>query len=64
MADVYERLKGDYCPKCGKELVIRENGETGEKFWGCSAYPKCKYTREVGPEVHMILAGAERLSGF
>ncbi len=32
------------CPDCGKGLVLRE-GRKG-KFVGCSAYPKCKYTRD------------------
>lgn len=32
------------CPKCGNPLVKR-NGKNG-KFWGCSCYPKCKFTRD------------------
>lgn len=32
------------CPFCGSELVLR-NGKYGQ-FWGCSAYPKCRYTRQ------------------
>jgi len=32
------------CPFCGSELVLRE-GKHG-KFWGCKAYPKCKFTRK------------------
>ncbi len=35
---------GEECPECGKDLVIRE-GRRG-KFVGCSAYPKCRYTRD------------------
>lgn len=31
------------CPRCGKQLRI-VRGYRG-KFWGCSGYPKCKYTR-------------------
>lgn len=31
------------CPFCGSELVLR-NGKFG-RFWGCSTYPKCKFTR-------------------
>ncbi len=33
------------CPKCGSIMVIRESkrGENmGQKFWGCSQFPKCK----------------------
>lgn len=33
------------CPDCGNGLVIRE-GKYG-KFLGCSAYPECKYTRDI-----------------
>ncbi len=32
------------CPFCGSALVLRK-GKYGE-FWGCSAYPKCKFTRK------------------
>ena len=31
------------CPFCGSELILRK-GKYGQ-FWGCSAYPKCKFTR-------------------
>lgn len=31
------------CPFCGSELVPRK-GKYGQ-FWGCSTYPKCKFTR-------------------
>lgn len=31
------------CPFCGNELILRK-GKYGQ-FWGCSAYPKCKFTR-------------------
>lgn len=31
------------CPFCGSDLVLR-SGKYG-RFWGCSAYPKCKFTR-------------------
>lgn len=33
------------CPQCGSKLVKRR-GRFGE-FWGCSAYPKCKYTQKI-----------------
>jgi hypothetical protein len=31
------------CPKCEVDLIVRE-GKYG-KFYGCSNYPKCRYTR-------------------
>lgn len=30
------------CPACGSPLVQRENGKTGEGFWGCSTWIKTK----------------------
>jgi restriction system protein len=36
------------CPFCGKEMVqrIAQKGKNiGKRFWGCSAYPKCRGTR-------------------
>jgi len=35
------------CPKCEREMVLRtaERGANpGSKFWGCSSYPKCRFT--------------------
>ena len=32
------------CPLCGKELVERK-GKFGD-FWGCSGYPKCRFTKK------------------
>ncbi len=33
------------CPLCGSRLVLRD-GRYG-RFYGCSAYPKCRYTRKL-----------------
>ena len=33
------------CPRCGSEMVIRERKRgtnVGQKFWGCSSFPKCR----------------------
>jgi restriction system protein len=38
------------CPKCCRRLVIRtvrRGSSAGNRFWGCSTYPKCKYTQAV-----------------
>ena len=35
-----------YCPKCERELILRtatRGQNLGGQFWGCSAYPRCKY---------------------
>jgi len=42
---VAEKKKQVYCPKCGSSMVMRETkkGENkGNKFWGCSSFPKCR----------------------
>ena len=33
------------CPYCGSQLVLR-SGKYGQ-FWGCSSYPKCRFTRKA-----------------
>ena len=38
------------CPRCGKELIIREakrGQHAGEKFWGCLGYPHCRYIEKM-----------------
>ena len=40
-----ERKKHTICPECGGKLVKR-HGRFGE-FYGCSNYPKCKYTKQI-----------------
>ena len=36
------------CPRCGGKLVLRtaKKGENaGNSFYGCSNFPKCRYTK-------------------
>lgn len=36
------------CPRCGKDMVLRttrRGPNVGRRFWGCSGYPACRYTR-------------------
>jgi predicted RNA-binding Zn-ribbon protein involved in translation (DUF1610 family) len=33
------------CPRCGGRLIQRD-GKYG-KFYGCSNYPKCRYTQKI-----------------
>ena len=38
------------CPKCGSKLVLRKaskGNNAGKSFWGCSAFPKCRYTENA-----------------
>lgn len=37
-----ESIKNGICPKCKGKLILRD-GKYG-RFYGCSNYPKCKYT--------------------
>ena len=38
-------INNGICPRCGKTLVLR-NGKYGN-FYGCSNYPKCKFTLNI-----------------
>ena len=47
--DVLDLLldKRKFCPKCERELVLRtatKGANEGSQFWGCSAYPRCRFT--------------------
>ncbi len=42
----------EYCPNCGKQLVVRR-GRYGE-FIGCSGYPDCKYIKKDKEERNLI----------
>lgn len=35
------------CDKCDSIMVIRENEDTGNEFYGCTSYPDCKNTKPV-----------------
>jgi restriction system protein len=35
------------CPKCGASMVERKARQTGERFYGCSTFPRCRGTRRV-----------------
>ena len=42
--------QGKKCPQCGGKLVLRvaRRGDfAGNKFYGCSNYPRCKYMQDV-----------------
>ena len=39
-----------FCPKCESEMVLRTAKKglgAGNKFWGCSSYPRCRFTMPV-----------------
>ena len=38
------------CPRCGNKLVLRtakKGNNVGKQFYGCSAFPKCRYIQNV-----------------
>lgn len=35
------------CPKCDGPMLSKKNHRTGQRFWGCAAYPKCNGTRDT-----------------
>ena len=38
------------CPRCGEKMVLRvakKGNNAGNKFYGCSAFPKCRYIEEL-----------------
>lgn len=38
------------CPRCGKNLVLRtaaKGNNAGNKFYGCSGFPKCRYIENI-----------------
>ncbi len=40
----FDEVTEPFCPKCGSKMVLRtaKRGKyAGQKFWGCSKYPKC-----------------------
>jgi len=46
------KTTGKKCPDCQKagrdgELVERSNKSSGDKFYGCSKYPKCTYSEQL-----------------
>jgi predicted RNA-binding Zn-ribbon protein involved in translation (DUF1610 family) len=47
---IVEEKEQKICPRCGNALVLRvakKGANAGNKFYGCSNYPKCKYTAQV-----------------
>jgi len=44
------RTDNHKCPKCGSQLIVRSTrkGANGNQFFGCSTFPKCRYTESLG----------------
>ena len=51
------------CPLCGKLMVLRtarQGKQSGSQFWGCSGYPECRGTRELGSDGSVGSDGSDR----
>lgn len=43
-------IDSEMCPECGSILVVRtarRGSNIGSKFWGCSDFPNCRFTKEM-----------------
>ena len=47
---IEEKEQKNLCPKCSSELILRvakKGANAGKQFYGCSNYPKCRYTAQL-----------------
>ena len=50
MDNQIEVIKDHKCPNCGSLLVVRsarKGANVGNRFYGCSTFPKCRYTENL-----------------
>lgn len=52
------------CPKCGWDMLVRVNRETGTEFLGCGRWPECQYTEPMPESYKLRRMGAVELPGF
>ena len=38
------------CPKCGALMQLRQGRNGGGRFWGCTDFPRCRGTRDLGDD--------------
>ena len=51
--DTTVESENDICPWCGNKLVLRtatKGKNAGNKFYGCSTFPKCRFIRNIKQE--------------
>ena len=46
------------CPKCGGQMVLKENRKSGNIFWGCSSFPSCNGTLNTNNQGTMVFPDA------
>lgn len=41
-----------WCPECGSKMKLKRPrlGQHWDPFWGCSTFPDCDGTTEIGPD--------------
>ena len=51
---------------CGRQMIVRENGQTGERFLGCEGFASglCNGTRKLPEYLKLREAGATELPGM
>lgn len=57
-ADVTEEKTEEKCPECQSSLVIKL-GKRG-RFYGCTGYPDCSYTRDAGDSADAVQEEIDR----
>lgn len=35
------------CPKCGKDMIVRQRKSDGSAFFGCAGFPQCRETMSI-----------------
>ncbi len=43
-------MENNKCEKCGGEMVVKENNQTGAKFLACNNFPACKNSKPMPKE--------------
>ena len=43
-------MENNKCEKCGGDMVVKENNQTGAKFLACNNFPACKNSKPMPKE--------------
>lgn len=49
-----------FCLKCGSQMCLKTNSQTGEGFWGCSNFPGCRGRMSWDPSNQSSVGDASR----